>query len=189
MTTNAIIAASGALLLRQRLHSLFIHTAKLHYDYPVRFASYEQYCRQTLMTRSQLEAEANSKDGCTVPRKGWHVVLFNEQIASFRRRNFTLAHEIGHIHLGHKDDSPQSEGEANLFAACLLMHPALAGELARRWGQEPTADQLCEIFAVSRQAAAISWRRALSYRLQPGDQELLRRYGPMIPDTTGPIVN
>lgn len=38
-----------------------------------------------------------------------------------RRNYFTLAHEIGHIVLGHLEQSALAEYEANIFARCLLM--------------------------------------------------------------------
>ena len=183
------IAASAALLLRQRLRSLYITAEKLDYDRPIRFWSYEMFCHHTLATRRQLEAEASTRDGFTVRRGGQYHVLYNERVTNMRRRNFTLAHEVGHVYLNHADDSDANEAQADAFAASLLMPPVLVQELARRWGTVPTVEQLCGVFAVSRRAALIGWQRAAQYRAGAQDAAVLQRYGALIPDNSGPIVD
>lgn len=100
---------------------------------------------------------------------GRTVVTINPNESRVRQR-FTLAHELGHVALGHlrgrsqllRDDSntfrmsagPQ-EREANAFAAALLM-PADAVRYALQNGMAKTLDDMARLFRVSK--AAMYWR-------------------------------
>jgi Zn-dependent peptidase ImmA (M78 family) len=82
------------------------------------------------------------------------------------RKNFTLAHEIGHIVLNHNDDgrivdqrsdilNPKNgtrEWQANEFAAELLMPE---GEFKRQWGINKSMAMLAEFFNTSISSTAI----------------------------------
>ncbi len=52
------------------------------------------------------------------------VIFYNDRQPP-HRVNFSLLHEIGHIELGHKEQSPLAEIEANHFAAVALCPTAL----------------------------------------------------------------
>ena len=82
-----------------------------------------------------------------------------------QRQRFTIAHEIGHIVLHHKneefsevdfrntDELPtQKEIEANAFAAALLMPKDIAIE---KWNEFQDVDDFADYFKVSKSAAAI----------------------------------
>lgn len=61
-----------------------------------------------------------SEDGFTA----WHLgnkwaIYYNDRKPVFRRR-FTIAHELGHVMLEHKEHSALAEQEANHFAAAAL---------------------------------------------------------------------
>ena len=64
-----------------------------------------------------------SEDGFTQTKDGVHIIWINDGIYRDRQR-YTIAHELGHIVLGHfcKDDLPEEirEAEANFFANRLL---------------------------------------------------------------------
>ena len=64
-----------------------------------------------------------SEDGFTQTKDGVHIIWINDGIYNDRQR-YTIAHELGHIVLGHfcKDDLPEEirEAEANFFAHRLL---------------------------------------------------------------------
>ena len=67
------------------------------------------------------------QDGFTLlqdtPRGLRCVIVYNDAHSPARQR-FTLAHELGHIVLGHREDSPDNDALADCFARNLLT-PAL----------------------------------------------------------------
>ena len=121
-----------------------------------------------------LGADERSPEGCSAldPQTGVSYVLINSDKPRVRRR-FTIAHELGHLALGHlhggemvvdetvRGRSPR-EREANVFAAGLLMPEAgvTAGwqRVEHRLGQRPSPIDwivwLAASFGVSDQAAA-----------------------------------
>lgn len=64
---------------------------------------------------------ATSEHGFTISKKSknQHLILYNEQKPEQTIR-FTLAHELGHILLGHTKDDEKEKKEANCFARNLL---------------------------------------------------------------------
>ena len=127
-----------------------------------------------VVARMPLGNEVGSPDGCSAvdPETGAAYVLINSDKPRVRRR-FTIAHELGHLALGHLlggqvivdetvgGKSPR-EQQANAFAAGLLM-PAegvrgTLGRLKERLGQSPSPLDwivwLAASFGVSEQAAA-----------------------------------
>lgn len=87
----------------------------------------------------------------------WYIVY--DDTLSVGRSRFTVAHELGHIFLGHPlkfgyhartidTERPLSEKEADMFAARLLMPACVI------WGlQLHTTDEISKIFGVSYEAA------------------------------------
>ena len=56
-----------------------------------------------------------------------YVIYFNDRCPTPERIAWSLAHEIGHIYLGHHDEEPKEEHEleANFFAKYLMAPPPL----------------------------------------------------------------
>jgi hypothetical protein len=186
--------AAAELLLRQRLRSLFIDVTKLRYDRPILFRTYRDFCRETRMTLDELTANGRLPDGFTLkPAQDDNapcVILYNERQQNLRRRNFTLAHEVGHIYLDHRDDSGKNEAEANRFASELLMPSALLREMASRLGRPLTAADVIETFALSSQAANLRLRNLVILGAPTvQDQEILHRFSILLPIFGDPIVN
>jgi hypothetical protein len=186
--------AAAELLLRQRLRSLFLDVTKLRYDRPILFRTYRDFCRETRMTLEELTANGRLPDGFTLkPVQDDNtpcVILYNEQQQNLRRRNFTLAHEVGHIYLDHRDDSGKNEAEANRFASELLMPEALLREMVSRLGRPLTAVDVIETFALSRQAANLRLRELGFLGIPTAqDQEILHRFSPLLPNYDDPIIN
>ncbi|WP_281826139.1 ImmA/IrrE family metallo-endopeptidase [Jannaschia rubra] len=117
-------------------------------------------------------------EGMLMPRpdgSGEWGIIYNESIRSAGRRNFTLAHELGH-YLLHRQDHPgglqctsrnmadwdsarnRIEAEANTFASYLLM--PLDDFRAQIKGRAIDIDvmaELAERYAVSLTAATLKW--------------------------------
>ena len=87
-----------------------------------------------------------SQSGCSLFGGGKWFIVYDDS-DSIQRRRFTIAHEFGHIFLGHElkdgyrhtrtfaEDKPQYETEADIFASRLLMPAcALGTEFAHRTG-------------------------------------------------------
>lgn len=102
-----------------------------------------------------------SQSGCSLFGRGKWFIVFDES-DSIRRRRFTIAHEFGHIFLGHElkegyrhtrtfaEDKPQYETEADIFASQLLMPACVL------WGLNlHTAGEIAEVCNVSLTAAQI----------------------------------
>jgi Zn-dependent peptidase ImmA (M78 family) len=73
------------------------------------------------------------------------------------RRRFTIAHEIGHLLLGHmcsdnQNDGTHNEKEANLFAAELLMPAKL---IKKDFANINDVQELAQLYRVSSQALTI----------------------------------
>lgn len=100
-------------------------------------------------------------DAFTIREGGRYVVCYRVG-GNPARLNFTLAHELGHIVLGHEGEGDAEEAEADHFAMHLLT-PRPAAEAAR------TADELARRCYVSLAAA----RMAMTCRRPGPHAELL----------------
>lgn len=112
---------------------------------------FETFCRMSGMELEELLASGVSRDGFTVRHNGRAVIVYNERSPRTRQR-FTLAHELGHIILGHEDDGPGSDAEADCFARNLLMPVLYARKAGADFRHYPA------LFDVSPTAAAMARR-------------------------------
>lgn len=83
------------------------------------------------------------------------TILYNEDIISKERKRFTIAHEIGHIVLGHKEHNENNEKEADTFASQLLLPHCILEQLVKS-GKAVTEIYLKDKFGLSKEAAHIS---------------------------------
>jgi hypothetical protein len=115
-------------------------------------------------TYSELKGTARealidvSKDGCSCLvelKKGVfeYWIFYNDEICRERIR-FTIFHEIGHIILGHTEESDLAESEANHFAAYAIAPPPLVHQM----NVEDYID-IAEIFDISGESAYYSMIR------------------------------
>ena len=110
------------------------------------------------------------------------VLANSHGVANYKRRKFTLAHEVGHIYLGHTWHGPEEEKEANWFASQLLMPECVLMEIWRRDGKL-LAQDVASWFFVSDAAAHNRVRqlqRARRYRFGAAEKQLVQRYLPHI---------
>ncbi|MBP5698158.1 MAG: ImmA/IrrE family metallo-endopeptidase [Alphaproteobacteria bacterium] len=70
----------------------------------------------------------------------------------YGRINYTILHEVGHILLGHIQESNLAETEANFFAKYLLAPPPLIQEL-----QLISAEGIINAFGMSYEASCNAW--------------------------------
>lgn len=134
---------------------------------------YDQYLEAT--GRSLLEvAQRYGTDGFTLQIHGEYAIFYNPT-NSIPRIRWTLAHELGHILLGHgaaRLPAPPAEGksredrQADRFAAELLC----PGPPLRRCGLR-SAGELAKLCDLSGQAAEIQWERL---RRETDDSPLAR---------------
>ena len=198
MSTGILYAqqTARALLLNQKSVRLPISVERLSFDKNVVVDSLEHYCVMTNSTMRQLCAGnvAALKDGCTLIRqragRTTYLILYNARAGSVKRQSFTLAHEVGHIYLGHLDDDPECERQANAFAAELLMPEVLAARFLSTLppGADPVAG-LAQTFAVSREMARKNLP-GLAANRSPSSQEieLLKRYEIALPSADEPVL-
>ena len=83
------------------------------------------------------------------------TILYNEDIISNERKRFTIAHEIGHIVLGHKEHNENNEKEADTFASQLLLPHCILEQLIKS-GKAVTEIYLKDKFGLSKESAHIS---------------------------------
>lgn len=95
-------------------------------------------------------------------RKGNEIDIAFNNTAPKNRQKFSLAHELGHLYMGHVhgggaidfEDSGQAEKEANEFAAELIMPSSLMRKFIK--DNHRTAKDVISAFDVSEEA--IWWR-------------------------------
>jgi hypothetical protein len=168
------------LLLRQNLTSLRFDVLKFKFSFTIAFDTIENYCSQTRQRAQDLYSM--SHDAMTFSSHGVHVVLYSSGIKNSRRRNFTLAHEIGHITLGHDVLGDHIEREADMFAAELLAPRALIRELSRI-GYKITPDLLCDSFYISRSCAEARMNcLKYYYNISENERRLIEKCRPFLYD-------
>ncbi len=149
-------AKATELLYKQDVSGRILNIQELKYDKDIVFDTIQSYCQLTRIPISNFISPHNDilKDGCTICDRdtGCYVVLYNADILHFAHRNWTLAHEVGHIYLGHEKDESIEEIEAHFFASQLFMPEYTLRMMAENYGSVD-ARALTEIFGVSYEAA------------------------------------
>ena len=127
MNTSKVYNTIGSFISENKLFDYPINLYKLckFYDWKIKF-----YNRKKNKEFFQI-----STDGFVVENNDNYIIFLNEEMIESRKR-FTIAHEIGHILLGHhhKDGynliandglDTDVEKEANMFARILLCPPQI----------------------------------------------------------------
>ena len=145
------------LLYKQNLKNRILNIQNLDYgEKTIIFDTIQNYALLTGRPLQDFLSEDKTilKDGCTIiARHNLFLVLYNAEINYWEHLNWTLAHEIGHIYLGHQEDGPAEEIEAHYFAAQLFMPEYSIMMMSKEHGSI-SANDLIEIFGVSPEAAA-----------------------------------
>lgn len=143
------------LLYKQNLMDRTLDIRELDYgDKKIYFDTIQNYATETNRPLSDFYSKDKPmlKDGCLLIYGDLYIILYNNEIAYWEHLNWTLAHEIGHIYMEHKQDGPTEEIEAHFFAAQLFM-PEYSLYMMEKEYEKPDVNDLCEIFGVSPEAA------------------------------------
>ena len=174
--------AATQLLLNQVPRSLSVDVRHLQYDRTILFDTIQNY---TIITKSPilfLPGSTILKDGCMLKSHGVHVVLYNKATEDYPERlNWTLAHEVGHIYLGHTKDGHTEEIEANWFAAQLLMHENILRDMASL-NHGLSTQEVADFFKVSITAAGKrinSLNRKTIWFCGQSEKRLIEKYRPL----------
>lgn len=176
------------LLLRQNICSIDTDLFRLDCRGHIIIDSVQHYAQSVHRDPRDFIGEGMAE--CVVfPRRGRHLILYNDWILSSARKRWSIAHEIGHICCCHTEDGPEQETQANDFAAELLM-PQIVLREAISAGLISNAQDAASLFRVSRQAAQNQLRSVTSsHSFGDLDQQLLQKYIPLIKrKTTDPVV-
>lgn len=121
-------------------------------QYPnCRLLTYRQAVRLFGFTKEHLEGV--STYGFSIVRGEKRFILYNDEVP-FSCIRFTLAHELGHMVLGHlREEDEELEKEANCFARNLLCPQPVVKVL-----NLTDKDEYMAIFNVSAQMASVSLR-------------------------------
>lgn len=176
--------AATRLLIHQHICGLMTTPQWLEFDRPILFESMQKYSESVGKRPSDIFGDDETGtllEGTTIKKGITRIVLYDRHL-SWGRRKFTLAHELGHIYLNHKENGPEQEQEANWFASQLLMPECVLMEL-RRWNGSLQVEDVKNWFMVSTTAAMTRIsriERTKSYRFGYEEQKLLKMYMPHI---------
>ena len=166
------------LLYNQDISHRILDVRTLEYSKNIVFDSLQAYCQYTRQPIERFISEENSllKDSCTLYDRetNYYIVLYNDDIRIWERKNWSIAHEIGHIYLEHTKDEEIEEVESHFFAAQLLMPEYTLYKITQEYGSiQP--NYLTEIFGVSNRAAKKrigTMKRKRSFRAMKKDKEI-----------------
>ena len=154
---------AAELLSRQRELGYGLWVKDLDFGRRIVFDTFENY------RRICPSAALPTIEGCTVRSEELDLILYNHGW-DVARINYTLAHEVGHILLGHEDaDTEGEEREANRFASALIVPFAPLRALGRA-----DARRVADFFGCSLSAADAALRRPNV--VSPYDEGVLALY-------------
>ena len=163
----------------------------------IRVLAYGQNTK--LIEQACLSQAVHRTDGLTFYIGETPIVLFDEKMLPARAK-FTVAHELGHIILGHvkpggvttvnREPHPNDEPEeraANIFAARLLAPACVL------WGLDVhTTEEIMELCHISRQAAQFRANRMEElyqrnkFLISPLEREVYQQFQPFIQEYQHP---
>ncbi|WP_418427947.1 ImmA/IrrE family metallo-endopeptidase [Anaerotruncus massiliensis (ex Liu et al. 2021)] len=198
MSVSGITKTAWRVLLDTRIERFPVRPTEIARKNDILVFEYSDYMRTTGRSCEEVFTRYG-KDGFTQLIGGKYTVFYNH-CSSPARCRWTLAHELGHIFLGHiTEQCPTlSRGvvkdfldiQADNFAARLLCPEAIAHFCAVR-----SEEELRGLFDISKQAAKARWRdlserRRSAFRLEREEELLLNQFQPFIAsylaDRTGP---
>jgi Zn-dependent peptidase ImmA (M78 family) len=164
------------LLIKQDISSFDINLTDMRFNKKIIFDTVQNYSKTAGAPVHYFEG---IKDGCTIIVNGVNLILTRK--SSPTRTKWTLAHEIGHVHLGHTKDNATEERQANCFACELLMPELVILEL-NKYKAGLSSNEIARLFGVSIEAAAIRLKQINNReRFSPYlKRELMEKYEALI---------
>lgn len=153
-------AANAALeiLLRLGITALPVRPGTVLRAWPgVRLMTYAQAAESIGITEDALLRRCGDAEAFVAEDEGGTLLCYRAD-GNPARRNFTLAHEWGHIVLAHTEGGAAEEAEANAFASQLLMPQPVVRRLKAEGGGAAKLARLCY---VTLPAAEMALRRTL----------------------------
>jgi len=146
-----------------------------------------------ILKNSKYKMLAKNQIGLSFRQNNVWYIIYDDTVSTERAR-FTIAHELGHIFLGHDSllyrktiydkEKPEEETEADIFASRLLAPACVLWALNLH-----TAEDISEICGISHQAAAIrAERMKLLYQrnkflTSPLERKVYKNFRPFINKT------
>lgn len=147
-------------------HKYPVNTLKIIYQLKnIKISTYEDFAiKSNCNVKSLRECSPDAFTVCKAfTHENKYVILYNSEVNTVGRIRFSIAHELGHIFLGHFNEEgsllkrgglPENtykkyEVEANTFANELLIPPCLLNEKYK-------AEDIYQKFDVSKQAAEVA---------------------------------
>jgi len=147
MKRAEIEATAVHLLLGQPLRGAyalhFLEVSHLMLGGKASIDTLSSYCKRTATSLPVIP------EGLTLTNGDVTLILYDDTIPSRERIVFTVAHELGHLYLGHTETSPRTEREADAFAASFLMPEAVIRFLDCEKGAPITPNEMTQYFSAS----------------------------------------
>ena len=147
--------ATQLLYSQSKKTDLKTNIESLAFDKNIKFVTIQDFCDKTKNSILCFQCSDNNlPDGMCqyIEKTDTYVVLYNQSLFPHRKK-WTIAHELGHIYLGHTEDNDIAEIEAHFFAAQLLMPEQVVLYLKDLNDGDITAEKLVELFDVSFESA------------------------------------
>ena len=175
-------------LIEQKIMHLPVNVSSLclrYESYPLTYDRAEQ-----ILKRYGLARNCKGNDGFALRMKERIFIFYNNRCPAGRIR-FTLAHELGHVLLGHVQErfpaarDEAAEQQANIFASRLLAPACVLRAL-----EVETPEALMTLCGLSRKAAEVRLERmrilrareacGVRYRQHELERQVLRQFTPFI---------
>lgn len=178
-----------ALLLQQDLYTLHIDVREFHLPQNIIIDSLQNFCELTGYPITELNTQC-FEGACTIKYEGKNLILYDDDIAYEPRKHWGIAHELGHVYLGHTSDNRRAEIEAHFFAAQLVTPEIVLLNMAKRQGHL-FGRELPEHFNISWEAAekrVSGISRRYCYNYGDNDRLLEARFAPILDRELSPRI-
>ena len=169
------------LLLQQNVNSLYIDVRNFNLPAFITIDTMQNYAMLTGFPLCMLR-ESQVDGSCVIKTGGRCIILYDDAVQNEQRKHWGIAHELGHIFLGHEDDSEKSEKEAHFFAAQIVAPEIVLMELCRRRGRLNDAE-IYWYFNLSHEAAEkrlTTLLRRSTFNFADIDKQLLIKFIPLL---------